>query len=463
MVNYSAKFRTKDVNISIPDTVYSLESDLGPKELMNLIKTILKEDNPSVDLISDGKKLSFIVEGRLLRSTLIDHFKNVDEEEEPESNVISPEEKVLTIEYFISQKSPKPINSCSTDDWISCIDTNDEAIINGCYDGVVNIWRFNKLDQVISIPAHSSAIKDIKWIPSRQMIGFDNLTDDDYFFVTTSNDETVCLWKINLIAEKVEQIYLYKGHSRSVDCVDIQDGVFATGSYDKLLKIWALFDKEKLSSGGDEKEEGENDSKKLKYNNTESGNNNNNDQSCKVKTPIMTLADHTEAITDLTFIRDSNDTSTAGHAPTIIVTCSMDNTMKLWDIELGKVDSTFSGSKAFLSISYSPLTKCLISGSCDRHIRLWDPRSNEGSIVKTVFTSHQGWITSVNWSTTNENLFISGSYDSLVKQWDIRSCRGPIYDLIGHEDKVLTTDWTNSKYIISGSADKNLKIYENEC
>ncbi|XP_015793250.1 ribosome biogenesis protein WDR12 homolog [Tetranychus urticae] len=453
MVNFSARFRTKDTNISIPDTVYSLNGNLGPKELSNLIKTVYKGTSPDTDSLSDGIRLSFIIDDRLLRSNLVAHFQ----EETEDGNEAGPidEEKVLEIEYFINQKAPIPINSCSTDDWISCIDTNEAAIINGCYDGTVNIWKIGKFDQLISIPAHASAVKDVKWIPRQQMVGFDNLSENDYFFVTTSNDETVCVWKINLNEEKVDQIYLCKGHTRSVDCVDIQDDIFATGSYDALLKIWSLYDKEKP---GDENEPVENSTKKFKTSDKEE-----TDSSCKVKTPIMTLADHSEAISDLCFIRDSTDISKQGNLPTIIVTCSMDNTIKLWDVELGKVDSTLSGSKAFLSISYSPMKKCLISGSCDRHIRLWDPRSSEGSIVKSVFTSHQGWITSVNWSPTNENLFISGSYDAIVKQWDIRSNRGSLYDLIGHEDKVLSTDWSNPKYIVSGSADKHLKIYQNEC
>ncbi len=80
-----------------------------------------------------------------------------------------------------------------------------------------------------------------------------------------------------------------------------------------------------------------------------------------------------------------------------------------------------------------------------------------------MFTSHSGWVSTVNWSTTNENLFISGAHDNLLKLWDRRSPRAPLYNMTGHTDKVLCSSWANPEFIMGGGTDNSLRIFKANC
>ena len=78
----------------------------------------------------------------------------------------------------------------------------------------------------------------------------------------------------------------------------------------------------------------------------------------------MTLPGHKEAISSIVWTENNE-----------IYSCSWDHTIKLWDAELGGLKTEIAGNKSFFSMSRSPLTGNLITASADRHIRLYDPRS----------------------------------------------------------------------------------------
>merc|ERR1711974_143557 len=102
----------------------------------------------------------------------------------------------------------------------------------------------------------------------------------------------------------------------------------------------------------------------------------------------MTIAGHKEGISGITWSESATE----------LITCSWDHTIRVWDAETATLKTELVGNKAFFDVHYSPEKKMLLTASCEKAIRMYDPRSTEGLIVKSAYSSHQGWVTCVNWA-----------------------------------------------------------------
>jgi ribosome biogenesis protein YTM1 len=444
---FDIKFLTKQQQYAIPDTVFHVPGSCQAGDLNQLVNSTLSENDSDVADI----EFDFLVEGNLLRLTLEEHMEELSAVRED----FVYGEREVEVEYFTKQPAPEPHKSLVHDDWVSAVHADPHYVLSGCYDGTAQIWKLDGT-HILTLPAHSgSPVKSVRWFSAKAIsdAGIGDFDAKDHLFVTAAQDETLKIWKWSGQNEAAVQcLNVCKGHTRTVNCVDVNVDLIASGSMDCHLKVWALSADTKVAK--DENRSKKPGSKKQK--NVE-GDAVGVRSGPSTRTPLVTLSGHTEAITCVKWITDR---SAAAAAPEV-ATGSMDNTIRIWDIEVNEVKQTIVGSKAFLSIAYSHSKNALLSASTDRHIRLWDPRSTEQSQVVAAFTSHRGWVSSVDWSPSNDNFFVSGSYDNTVKYWDVRSPNAPLYDLMGHKDKVLSVDWSNSQLIVSGSADNMVKIFKN--
>ncbi|XP_011502838.1 PREDICTED: ribosome biogenesis protein WDR12 homolog isoform X1 [Ceratosolen solmsi marchali] len=367
---------------------------------------------PTSIIISELNVLVNELLKEFLRTSLIEHIIE---------RAISIEE-VINVEYIVKHPPPEPQDCLIHDDWVSAVSMCEKWILTGCYDNTLHLWTA-KGKHHLTIPGHSSPIKAVAWI---------SLDGDIGVFVSASQDQTAILWKWNVESNSVETVHICKGHERGLEAVGVNSlsNLMATGSWDTMLKIWS-------TSLQDDSENGESASKRKKT------------DCSKTRVPLRTMKGHKEAISGVVW---SDKTE--------IITSSWDHTLKIWDTELGGVKHEFTGNKSFFDLDYSPLSKVLITASADKHIRLYDPRSTEGAVVKSMFTSHTQWVQSIRWSTTEEHLFMSGAYDNNVKLWDARSPRAPLFDLSGHEDKVLCCNWSNPKFLVSGGTDNTVRVFK---
>ncbi|XP_043282910.1 ribosome biogenesis protein WDR12 homolog [Venturia canescens] len=402
------RFTTKQQHYAVPDFPLSVPAAIISTELNSLVNELLKESKG----ISQGTQFDFLVCREFLRTSLLEH---INERE------LSTEE-VVDVEYFEIYPPPEPQDCLIHDDWVSAVAVCEKWILTGCYDNTLHLWTARGKHH-LTIPGHASPVKAVAWISMDLEIGR---------FVSASQDQTAIIWNWNIANNSVDHVHICRGHSQSLEAVSVSyDGsTMATGSWDTMIKIWSTLTY-------DENDDGESASKRSK---SEYG---------KTRTPKRTMKGHKEAISGVAW----SDTAE-------IITSSWDHTLKIWDSELGGMKHEIAGNKSFFDLDYSRLSRTIVTGSADRHIRLYDPRSTEGSVVKATFTSHTQWVQTVRWSTTNEYLFMSGAYDNGVKLWDTRSPKAPLYDLTGHEDKVLCSNWSNPKLMVSGGADNTVRIFK---
>ena len=140
-----------------------------------------------------------------------------------------------------------------------------------------------------------------------------------------------------------------------------------------------------------------------------------------------------------------------------LVSGSLDNTIRVWDIVSGQCLKILNGHrKCVSSIVLNADSSQIVSGSYDRTIRIWDFSS--GECLRTL-QGHEDSVSAIALSSNGKHLF-SGSWDKTIRIWDILTGEC-LRTLQGHEDSVSAMALSSDgKHIFSGSWDKTIRIWD---
>ncbi|MCO5585343.1 hypothetical protein L7F22_039276 [Adiantum nelumboides] len=252
------------------------------------------------------------------------------------------------------------------------------------------------------------------------------------FLATGAEDRQIRLW--NISTKKVK--HLFTGHKQEIYSLDFsRDGrIIASGSGDKTVRIWDV------------------DSGQLLH--------------TLYTSPGQEQGPSEAGVTSVSISSDSR----------LVAAGALDTLVRVWDARTGQPLEKLRGHKdSIYSVSFAPDGRSLISGSLDKTLKMWDlsgtiraldqnvpdEEKMHNAVCATTFLGHKDYVLSV--SCSPDGMWIaSGSKDRGVQFWDPRTAQAQLV-LQGHKNSVIAIHLSPAGGLLaSGSGDFNARVWKYE-
>ena len=302
--------------------------------------------------------------------------------------LIIDETKTPTCSLTLKNAHEKSISSL-------CIYDKKDQFITGSFDGKIKIWKSlndeTKCEQVLD--AHEKQITSMILVPNKpilisasrdSIIKFWNLKTNTCLKTIKENSPTSCLCIVPIDKMLIvgtyakyismydlisfERIYSFTAHTEYVNCLKtVNEYLFASGSKDKLIKIW------------------------------------------NGKHLVQTLKGHDNVINCLE-VKDSNENN-----KDLLLSGSTDRTIRVWIIQTGECINKFDFfNESILSIKFITNNFIAIGTAKDLYnLKIYDFKN------KAITSEIKGHNSNINGiDLFKNNIFISCSSDGTIKQWN---------------------------------------------
>jgi WD40 repeat protein len=164
---------------------------------------------------------------------------------------------------------------------------------------------------------------------------------------------------------------------------------------------------------------------------------------------LLTLVGHAESVTAVSLTADGRKA----------VSASKDNTLRVWDLEKGKVLHVLEGhSRNVMGVSVTADGRKAVSSSTDGTLKVWD--IEEGKVLHTL-EGHSEWVMAVS-VTADGAKAVSGSAEGILKVWDLETGEALLALNDGSARFTAVSVTADGKKAVSGSQDGTLKVWDLE-
>ncbi|KAG5221762.1 WD40 repeat protein [Salix suchowensis] len=324
---------------------------------------------------------------------------------------------------------------------------NFPILITGSYDRTARVWNLETGAELHCLRGHTRAVRALQF--------------DEVKLITGSMDHTIRVWDWR----RGKCIRTLTGHTEGVVCLNFDANVLASGSVDSTIKVWNL-----RTGGGGSAAGPEIDPGKMLFSASDDGTIklwDLNTRSC-----VRQLTGHVGQVQSvkLLFLDDecAKGDSSPSSDPVQPEDISSPSTPKPATALLAPQtsltrhptaypshsddDSSFSRLEAVPSDSLmKQRNPILVSGSLDNTIKIWDIEANEA--LQTFFGHIEGV-----WAVACDKLrLVSGSHDRTIKVWSREENRCTA-TLVGHCGAVTCLSLGEDK-IVSGSDDGDIRVW----
>jgi WD40 repeat protein len=300
----------------------------------------------------------------------------------------------------------------SHENWVNSVSFSPDSklIATASDDNQVKIWRSSDGQLIDTLVGHTNKVYSVSFSP------------DSRILASAGEDKRVILWNLqeNLFKIITNHHDVIKKMSISPD-----RKILATASSDKTVKLWSRLDGR-----------------------------------------LLQTLEHQKSLESISFHPSSE----------MIATASIDGTITLWQTNDGKLIDTWQDSHPVFDLNFSPDGETLATIGDSKSINIWDIRNQKGN-GKLVLSSGREWLSpshsgsfktlphddkvlSISFSP-NSHILASGSKDGTIKLWD----KNQDWQLLrtlnknnsGVEDIAFSSD---SKLFASAGLDGYIKLWE---